>query len=537
MSFNILYVENRQKDWELVYAAVERHNASSRDEERLHIEWARNPEELNSKLELHFDAILADVYYDDLKAEMVSDIDDRLDEIISYVDRWRLRQPFDRSLPIIAYTGLGSEALRSCLRRRHKLYDIWDKNTALPEYISWRLSRLAIEVSRGRPDAKMQELIAEMPSAATWHEHVVDMAHRYDSGWTERDQIERAGEEIGHIAYAIGVWNECEPMWEAIKSWEWLGRAVSPRVRGHARHVINVFWLGYYLLNSRQLSPIFKNLWHSGVVARRRSMEAVARLGAAEGLSNVWFLAGLFHDAAGSVEKAQAVADAQASIVKIFWRSSIDLPRPWPGLMELFKDDLISTIEEFESPLREVVRSVMERGLEHGAIDHGLLAGMHIRRVIRGQKEACFAREAARAMALHNMFPEFPEEIAHEVSWENEPIACLLLLCDQIQTWDRERNDTALKDEDRPQRAELAGLSIQKKGGKTHINFRINYIVPSHVLRSPEIYGRVRDELERILKDKPGRALQKIGGTWPFSATVESALSGKALKTLMKLGG
>ena len=245
MSFNILYVENKQEDWELVSAAVERHNAIARDEERLHVEWAQTPEELNAKLELHFDAILADVYYDDPKAEITRDIDDRLDEIIRYVDTWRLRQPLDRSLPIIAYTGLGSEALRSCLRRKHKLYDIWDKNTALPEYISWRLSRLAIEVSRGRPDAKMQQLISEMTSGATWHDHVTAMARRYDSGWTERDQIERAGEEIGNIAHFIGVWDECQPMWDIIKSWEWLGRAVSSRVRGHARHVINVFWLGY----------------------------------------------------------------------------------------------------------------------------------------------------------------------------------------------------------------------------------------------------------------------------------------------------
>jgi hypothetical protein len=537
VSFNIIYVENRDSDWEPIWEAVEAHNAKSKGE-YLNIERARTPEELSAKLDdSYFDAVLADVYYDDLRAEITQDIDDRLDDVIDFVEKWRVRQPLDRSLPIIAYTGVGAEALKSCLRRRHKLYDIWDKNTALPDYIAWRLSRLAIDVSRGRPDARMQQLILDMDKnrGATWHRDVIDMVRRYDSGWTERDQIERAGEAIGNIAHEIKIYDECWPMWEIVKNWEWIGRAVSPHVRGHARHVINVFWLGYYLLHAKPLAAVFRNLW-SGVVARRKHMEAVASANPLDSLSNMWFLAGLFHDVAGSVEKAQAVTEAQVEIVRSFWRDPIELPNRWPELVREFSDDLCALIDEFEPPLRETMKSTLERGLESGSVDHGLLAGMHVVRLIKNQREACFAREASRAMALHNMFPDFSAEVASRVTWESEPIACLLLLCDQIQTWDRERSDQALKDDDRPQRAELASLDFQKKDGHIIVQIRINYIAPVHVLRSPEIYGRVQDELERILKQRPDRALKKIGGYWPFRVRIESSLSGRMLRTPMILG-
>jgi hypothetical protein len=538
MSFNILYVENRDRDWEPIEKAVADYNEKKKNSvERLLIERARTPEELNDKLGLRFDLILADVYFDDMEADITQDIDDRLDDIIKYVEDWRARQPLDRSLPIIAYTGMGPEALRSCLRRRHSLYDIWDKNTALPEYVAWRLSKLSIEVSRGRPDAKMQQLIAEMEkgTGATWHSHVVAMTRQYDSGWTERDQIERAGEAIEQIAHSIRVSEESALLWRIMKEWEWTGRAASPKARGHARHVINVFWLGYYLLHEKQLSGIFKKLWR-GTVAQRQGMNPVAQDNPLEALSGSWFFAGLFHDIGGCVEKVQAVADSQVGLVKHFWPDPIEVPRPWTQLVGSFKEDILKLIGDFDKPVKDNLTQIMSQGLERGAVDHGLIAAMHLRRVISREKEACLAREAARAVALHNLFPELPRDVAESVTWVSEPLACLLLLCDQLQTWDRERGDVALKDEDWPQRAELAALKVDRRNGKPLVTMTINYIAPVHVLRSPEIYTRVENALERILREKPDRALRRIGKPWPFKLTVQSSLSGRILGTKMVLG-
>jgi hypothetical protein len=200
---------------------------------------------------------------------------------------------------------------------------------------------------------------------------------------------------------------------------------------------------------------------------------------------------------------------------------------------------LVSSVEElfigFDKPLREKIFNAFTANLEKGHIDHGVAAAIHLQSVIGHGEQGCYAREAARAMALHNLFSKV-KDVENLISWDSEPLSCLLLLCDQIQTWDRERGDQSLTDDEGPERAELSALKVERSEGKLRVFMKVDYIAPPHVTRSPESYAKLKDKLEFILRDNPSRALLKIAKPWPFLLEVDCALSGEPLDAPMRFG-
>lgn len=243
MAFNIIYVEDDHHDYRSIEKAIKKYNeANLPATEPLKVSRAHDPEDLRGKLDFNFDVVLADIYFDDRNC---------LSDIIKYIKDWGVKKNSGRPLPIIAYSARAS--LIECLKNKNELYDIWDKNTTTPEFVAWRLSKLAVELTHFQPDSKLQSLIRDMPCGASWHNQVIEMAEKYNSGWTEHKQIIEAGKSIQRIARALGVWEECEPMWRLMTDWEFLGRAISHTTRGHARHAINVFWLGYYFIHHKLL--------------------------------------------------------------------------------------------------------------------------------------------------------------------------------------------------------------------------------------------------------------------------------------------
>ncbi|HLP48063.1 MAG TPA: hypothetical protein VK469_19120, partial [Candidatus Kapabacteria bacterium] len=87
---------------------------------------------------------------------------------------------------------------------------------------------------------------------------------------------------------------------------------------------------------------------------------------------------------------------------------------------------------------------------------------------------------------------------------------------------------------DGPERSELAELQIEQ-GKNPHLKISIDYIAPPHLRHAPEIYQRVKDDLDLILRDKPRRALSKIDGKWPFRLDVDFFLSKDPLNAFIKL--
>jgi hypothetical protein len=523
--YDVVYVEDDQEDWEKLSKAISERNKKAKSTP-LRISQARTPKKLTRLLSSGTRLVLADVYYPVKGAED----EPRLDEIIELVEEWSKKDGSGRMLPIIAYTGRGLEALEYCLDRKESLYDIWDKSTASPEYAAWRLSELSKELSRIRPDALTQRLIREMDTKVRWHGDVIDMTKRYNSGWSEYDQIKRAGIAIQKIAHVLGVEQQCGAMWQLMEDWEALSRAVSRKTRGHARHVINVFWLGYFLLNDKHLNDIFAQAWEK---IRQKRMDDEAENNATESLCNAWYYAGLFHDIGGAPEHSAKTADYLAQLLSVFGDLAPSTDKIQWMAPDKFMERAESWLSEFDYELQTLIRPVLQQSIDNNEPDQGVLAAIHIRSKITEGKQAKYAREGARAISMHNLFPKLGKELPGlPVSWEKEPLVCLLLLCDQLQTWDRERGDDP-SNGDMPSRAELAAIEVDRDAaGKPQIKMSIDYISPAHLDHNYVLYDRVRDALAKVLRDNPYRALNRIQKPWPFKVHVECTLSGEALETM-----
>jgi hypothetical protein len=535
MSFHILYVEDYPKDFHKLESAIKEHNKNFyHASEKIELSWAKDLQELEVKLSHRIDVVLADMYL----TPSESDKGDRLQDVIDIVKKWGEKNNVGRPIPIIAYTISGEDAFKA----KKDLYDIWDKNTASVDYVTWRLAKLSIELSRIRPDASIQTKIRtdiDKTYCTSWHDAVLDMIKRYDEGWTESDQIDRAGRVIETIAHRLNVWEEVHSMWELIKNWEFFGRAVSSRARGHARHAINVFWLGYYLNNHKYLRDFFSFRWND--LNKRSQLEIVKGEKTVDAINNIWFYTGLFHDLAGCMEKFAEINHFRQGLYSPFDVLDLNVSETPYFSTGLISNQAAEFLENFNEPLKTQLKKAWEKSLEEKKTDHGMLAALLLKQRIKDKKQNCYAREAGRAIAVHSLISRVKEEKIDNLTWEKEPFACLLLLCDHLQTWARERGDTKLRDNDGPERSELAELQIDPgerlaDGSELpHFKIAIDYIAPPHLRHAPEIYQRVKDDLDFILRDKPRRALSKIAGKWPFHLFVNFFLSKDPLDAFIEI--
>ncbi len=524
MPINILYVENSHRDYlELKNAADEYNSHNSIDP--LGIYRALDPDEMKGLIGPQFSVILADVFFNDPQTGEEDQIN-RLKDIIEYVNDWCKSQSKDTSIPIIAYTGRAT--LEQCLEQQDYLYDIWDKNTTNTNYVIWRLSNLSIDMSRYQPDAYMQTLIREMTKGASWHDKVKEMTIDYDSALNEYDQIYRVDKTIGIIANNFDTENTCVEMWGLIEKSEPITRALNKNIRGHARHAINVFWLGYYILNSSEISDLVIQYWKNMLIDRP-DMKAVKDVDCLEALNNIWFYTGLFHDIGINVEKYNLQYEQQKLFKKHFNDYALPLPnlKGFP-LLELPSEinDLINEISGKE--FGEELRDKFLEGIKGKIPDHGLVAATYyLKNIQSNMEQKKFAKEAARATLLHNIISEDFSRNKTLLNWENDFISCLLLVCDQLQTWDRQREDKLLIDEEKPERAELKSLSFEKLKDKYKLSIFIDYIAPVHVVRHPYHYQKLRHSLTNIILKKPNKALKKIAKPWPFELYVNLTLGRK----------
>lgn len=527
MSINILYVENDHRAYQEFKNAIDEFNSDESNNQLL-IYRALDPDQMRGLLGHQFDVILADMYFNDPNTGE-EDTVNRLNDIIKYVDEWCKSQNNRTTIPIIAYTGIGT--LEQCLIEQENLYDIWDKNTFSKEYVFWRLSNLSIDMSRYQPpDAFLQNLIRNMKTGSTWHNKVKEMTIDYQSALTEYDQINRVKEPICLIANNFDTEETCSEMWDVMEKSEAISRALSKSVRGHARHAINVFWLGYYILNSPQILPYLKNYWDNLLKDRPYNTNPVKDENFIEAINNIWFYTGLFHDIGINVEKYDIQFKHQKYLKKLFE----DYALPLPNLSGFPPKELPRDISNFINQIdhKEVGEKLSEffiKGIKDKKPDHGLIAATYfLNKLSANEKQKIFAKEAAMATLLHNIISEDLFKDSCFISWDNDFITSLLILCDQLQTWDRERGDNRLIDEDKPERAELYNLLFDEEDGKIKLSIFIDYVAPVHLVRHPYYNSKLLKNLRRVILTKPNQALKRIKKPWPFEVYVNLSLGRKS---------
>ncbi|MBI5594245.1 MAG: hypothetical protein HY881_27665 [Deltaproteobacteria bacterium] len=525
MPIKILYVENNSRDYkELKDAADEFNKIESNDQ--LLIYRALDPDEMKGLLGPQFNVILADVYFNDPN-NGDEDTINRLSDIIKYVNEWCETQSKGALIPVIAYTGRAS--LDQCLVEQENLYDIWDKNTTNTKYVIWRLSNLSLDVSRYHPDAFLQNLIRNMKTGSKWHDKVKEMTAEYDSALTEYDQISKVDDTIGLIANNFDTENICSEMWEVMERSEAITRALSKNVRGHARHAINVYWFGYFILNSANVSSFAENYWKS-LLINRPNMAHVNNENYVDALNNIWFYAGLFHDIGINVEKSDMQYEHQLLLKKHFDNYALPLPNLEEFPLKTLSHEICNLINEIDGKeIGKNLTQVFLNSMKDNKPDHGLVAATYfLNNINANEVQKIYAKEAARSTLLHNIISKEEFKDMRFISWDNDFITCLLMLCDQLQTWDRERGDTRLIDEDKPERAELKNLFFVEENGKCKLSIFINYIAPAHVVRHPYYNRKLLKNLNKVILTKLNKALKRIKQPWPFEVYVNLSLGRKS---------
>jgi len=544
MTLKVLYIEDETEHYELLKEAIEERNRQMPVSSRVELDHTLSPDNLGQILSDSLDVVLADVVFENSPGR--DDDPNRLDEIIMTVNNWMLRSRRGRPLPLIALTSKGKRFVEFCLSRKDSLYDIWDKTAASPEYRAWKLSQLAKELPRFRPDGLTQRLICEMVKGARWHEDVTDMVRRYGAGRTEPEQVEKAGEAVKHIADKLGLHSHCSEAWDTMVKSETLIRAACPSMRGHARHVLNVFWMGYYLIYDKVLHNWVEKIWDR-ILSNRSWMGSVTEVDPLEAVGDIWFYASIFHDFGYLLEKSDDIQKSHLDLLVKFGDLANGSIQPHDFFGISLTERLQQSIRsEFDNPNKELadpdshcvaaLKRVVEKQMSNKSPDHGLISALYFRKLkMKDQQQACLVREAARAMALHHVVCEANEtEIGDSLSWEKEPIACLLLVCDQLESWDRQRHEDHFR-HDIPERAELSQFEVTAINGHPHVEIAIDYIAPAHLEKSPDIFERVKDDLDCILAEHPKLSLEKISGDWPFQLAVSCTMSGVALSTTISL--
>lgn len=548
MTINIIYVEDDQVERDELEEAIKLLNENNPDWRKIFLTTIDHPSKLEKYLDDNIDLVLADVCYEDQYGNQVN----KLEEIIEIVRDWDKKSSRGCPVPIIACTNKGTEKLKFCLEKQDKLFDIWTKMTTFPEYVAWKFQKIEEELPRYRPDATIQKLISEMSSANSpeFHEFVLDMIRKYGEGQNDYERINKSRDPIQSILANINLDEAVDLMklWDILTLSEPLLRAASYKLRGISRHSINVFWLGYWLINNPILKQRFAKIWKEAL-NNRNHISQMKDMDPIESLNNIWVLTSLFHDCGKLFEQGSNIIKQISEYYGKLDSLNLGYPTWNIGTNETVCQKLESTFYLLKRRKNKFIGMKIKENLEGISFDksqpdHGAISAAHLINISGDEYDTYlseYASEASIAILLHNQLPSLYEKIKNNrkqhmhIDWKSEPIACLLLFCDQIQTWDREDNIRVTKDY--PDRAELRYLKVFKpdKKNKLKVEGCIDYIAPARVDMYPELRMDIKESLNRIILEKPRNILSHIikKGSWPFAVHLDCTLSGKEISTKM----
>lgn len=548
MSFRVLVVDDFPPAFDSIKSELERSEEDSRRDGGLELDRSLSPEDAASRVKEDFDLVLADLDFD--RSPNTSPPKrislGRITALFDAIKAFRKQPGRQASSPVIVWSDYSAQMMTELQPYQELLYDIWDKSTALPTYVAWRLRRVAQELRSQRPTRVLLRELEGLPRCGGFHDNVVRMAKEYSSETNEWGQLVKAGEVIKDIGHSFGVveGEVVEKLWDVIVKWEPLGRAANPAIRGHARHLVNVYWMGYLLINHPGLGSWVQNAWQH--LRKNRGTLSTLDLPADESFNRIWFFGGLFHDLGGAVEKAGDVESTLATLLSVFpMVEKAALHRKLDLSPTVDKDVLLMVGAYSSQPLRDALTGVWTASKSKGHPDQGIVTALTLNSLLGNTGHAEMVREAARAAAIHNAVPNAlppavpgtgPAPVANApvgklaVEWKSDPIGCLLLVCDQLQTWDRERYDEVAK---RylvlPAEAELDALKVSVDS-RPRVQLAVNYLPSLKVLRNPDLLADCETDLGRILDKFPLRVLGSIQGDWPFVLDLRLSLGGKSIR-------
>ncbi len=266
---------------------------------------------------------------------------------------------------------------------------------------------------------------------------------------------------------------------------ELLNLAIDENSRDHVKHAINVFMLGYYIINSSQgfwktYGLIQKNypnpIFELTSIQNKKSWIEIRNEGVNQQETNikilnfVWYVCSIFHDIGYIIQNLPNLIRLMNDIRKEF---------PYLSISKIKKSTRISTedikleIKLLDTRIKQIIPSINEEddlffsllklfSFEE-KIDHGLISAIkYLSLMINKEEEAkknntgstyinwYVNRSIALAIALHNFSnlrsvaeksskSQIQSFFKSKLKFDDFPIATLLIICDNLQDWGRER--------------------------------------------------------------------------------------------------
>jgi hypothetical protein len=493
------------------------------------------PKEILANLDESFDLVVADVLFQHHEGptpqgtEYTGKHQDDVRLILNTIGKAERDHEFaGRSFPVVLYTTLVNRgALNDLAPHLDQIYDAWEKSTAV-DTIAWRIHKLAIRLRGQRPGASLARYVQETNSPVQWHPHVISMAKAYMRAGTPAMQVAGVKNPVSDISRMVRISDAGQSLWRAFTTWEPIGMGAGLGERAHVRHTVNVFWLGYCILNSSANERL------RGAIADevKKEMPEVGGIYDTQTLANnAWFLASIFHDVGKACcDLAQLLTDRAELLQSLRPHFSDAVSK---CAKEVDKACVETIVEQTLAQPRVASLQAIAKDHEH---DHGVVGGALLAAKIFGldgkvdSEIEGITKVAARAIMLHHLSASKRGE--HKIAWGTDPLGCLLAVCDQLQAWDREYEIEVegKKRTVRVKSAELVDFRVESGPEKPKVTMTVDYQVPEEESENWRRILEMREDLRTVLAENPVVVIEnRLTGVRPFALHVSFSFGGSKL--------
>jgi len=401
------------------------------------------------------------------------------------------------------------EILANHLDDLHKVHYLWDKAASPVSFVVWQIQRIQEDAQKHLPQHALIDSILEIteqdmsPPSPPWRKEMMSMVRSYRNRVGGREQIESIRLALEDIATRIG--EKCglsfKKLLDALVAAEPLNLASKPSGWGHLRHSVNVFWLGYYMLNTGWLN----SLEISSKLFPGKTLDIVPKIRA---VNAAWFLAAVFHDVGLIVEKAPNLVEHFNKLLKVYPHCDMMLElKGRKGIHELQKTHL-SKVATVGSPSLADALVGMAGDEAMPAGDHGLMSACCLLATFGEIVKPCeIVEQAALAVALHNLSKAPSKNKIPELDLDEFPLAGMLVLCDQIEVWDRQTGQESIYTGRGIECAELSNLSV---GADNRLQMKVNYLPFRYVAPNETLMEKIHRDLKDAIDENVMPALNNL---------------------------